>query len=166
MLYLTIDWHTAFFTVFSLLTRFVNFHWLFSAHMFFLFPLCKMFFLEPHIFFLLRLYNTFFFLKNEFWISYWKALRAFKLFPLWFALMNTFHKWSGRLLVPSGRQCVSVLSALQITTGLPACLPLISWRLCFLPFRQRSFFCFRPQNLSMQFSFQCLYFNSHIIKIC
>jgi len=76
-----------------------------------------MLFLESRIFFLLPLYKTFFFLNNKFWISYWKALKAFALFPLCFALMNTFRQWSGRVLVPSGRQ--SVL-ALQITTGLPA----------------------------------------------
>lgn len=134
--------------------------------MFSLFPVCKMFFLESHTFFLLPLYEAFFFLNNEFWISYSKALKAFTLFPLCFALMNTFHKWSGRLLVPSGRQSVSVLSALQITTGLSVCLPSISWCSCFLAFRHSSFFWFRPQNLSMQFAFQCLYFNSHIVKVC
>jgi hypothetical protein len=52
VLYHTIEWNTGLFAIFYLLTRFVNFHLLFSAHIFFLFPLCKMLFLEPHILFL------------------------------------------------------------------------------------------------------------------
>jgi len=117
VLYRTTDWHTALFTLFSLFTGFVNFHWLLSAHKFLLLLVCKMFFLKSHIFYLLPLYKSFFFLNNEFWISYWKPLKAFTLFPLCFALMNTFHQWSGRFLVPSGRRSVS---AMQITTV--ACL--------------------------------------------
>jgi hypothetical protein len=104
-------------------------------------------------------------LNNEFWITYWKALQAFTLFPLCFALMNTFYQWSGRLLVPSGRQSVS---ALQITTGLPAfnLMVFVYNSLCFLLFRHSCFFYFRPQNLSMQFAFQCLHFKAHIVKTC